>query len=172
MRILTWSTVAEWYNTSTLSKSPAQINFLIFVPIFSIFSVLYLELSPRFMKKGKLPSMYCYPVTLCTDYFEAKDSTNMISAAAHPYAHLAVEIISALFHFAGFIALAVFLNRLLFCRGSVCHAARADAGFAALGWVLWMATTTLVAMEIFRGGFRPSSSKPTAMESKVVSSEV
>lgn len=53
MHLLTWSTVAQWYNASTLTRSPAQIDFLIFVPVFSIFAVLYLELSPRFMQKGK-----------------------------------------------------------------------------------------------------------------------
>lgn len=116
--------------------------------------------------------MHRQPTMLQNAFPRAKDSANVFHAAAHPYAHLAVEVSTAIFHLAGFIALAVFLSKLLFCRGSVCHAARADAGFAALGWILWMATTTLVAMEIFRGGVRRSSPRTPAMESKVVNSQV
>lgn len=52
-----------------------------------------------------------------------------------------------LFYFAGFIALATFLSKLLFCRGSVCSAARADAVFAAFSWVLWTASAVVMAMQ-------------------------
>jgi len=117
--------VAHWYNADTLTASPAQINFLIFVPIFSFLSIAYLEVTPRFMAK-----------------------------ASHPYAHLCFEVMNMLFYFAGFIALATFLGKLLFCRGSVCAAARADAVFAAFSWVLWAATSGLLALEIFKGGFK------------------
>ena len=44
--------VAHWYDADTLTASPSQINFLIFVPLFSFISLAYLELSPRFMSKG------------------------------------------------------------------------------------------------------------------------
>ncbi|KAH8593230.1 marvel domain-containing protein, partial [Bisporella sp. PMI_857] len=115
--------VAHWYNADTLTASPGQINFLIVTPIFSFLSILYLELSPRFVKK-----------------------------AYNPYAHLAVEAVNMLFFFAGFIALAAFLGRLLFCRGSVCAAARADAVFGAFSWALWTASTALVALDMFKGG--------------------
>jgi len=117
--------VAHWYDAETLTTSPAQINFLIFVPLMSFLSMAYLELAPRFA-----------------------------SRAFHPYARFAFEIINTLFYFAGFIALAIFLGKLLFCRGSVCVAARADAVFAAFSWLMWMGSTTLLAMEIFKGGFR------------------
>jgi len=120
--------VAHWYNTDTLAASPSQINFLIFVGLFNFLSIAYLEITPRFAPR-----------------------------ASHPYASFAIEILNVLFFFAGFIALAVFLGRLLFCRGSVCGAARADAAFAALNWALWMATTVMVAMEVFKGGFRRSN---------------
>ena len=39
-----------------------------------------------------------------------------------------------LFWFAGFVALAVFLSGLVFCRGTVCNAARASTVFGALEW--------------------------------------
>lgn len=44
--------VSHWYNNDTLTASPSQVNFLIFVPLFSIISVAYLEIAPRFMPKG------------------------------------------------------------------------------------------------------------------------
>jgi len=61
---------------------------------------------------------------------------------------------NTLFYFAGFIALSVFIGRLLFCRGSVCAAARADAVFAAFSWMLWTASSAIVAMKVFKGGFK------------------
>jgi len=117
--------VAHWYNTDTLTASPTQVNFLIFVPVFSFISVFYLEFVPRFTPK-----------------------------VSHPYAHFGVEVLNTLFYFAGFIALAVFIGKLLFCRGSVCAAARADAVFAAFSWMLWAASSVVVAMKILKGGFK------------------
>ncbi|CZR54048.1 uncharacterized protein PAC_03931 [Phialocephala subalpina] len=117
--------VAHWYDSDTLTASPSQINFLIFVPLFSFLSLVYLELSPRFMAK-----------------------------VSHPYGHLGLSLLNVLFYFAGFIALAVFLGKLLFCRGSVCAAARADAVFAAFSWMLWTASTALLALDMFKGGFK------------------
>jgi len=119
--------VAHWYDADTLTASPSQINFMIFVPLFSLLSIAYLELAPRFAKR-----------------------------ASHAYAHFAIECILTVFYFAGFVALSVFLSKLLFCRGSVCAAARADAVFAAFSWLLWTATTALLGMEIFKGGLRAS----------------
>jgi hypothetical protein len=63
-----------------------------------------------------------------------------------------LELLNTLFYFAGFIALSVFLAKLLFCRGTVCSAARADAAFAAFGWLLWMGSTVILGLEVFRGG--------------------
>jgi len=68
--------------------------------------------------------------------------------------HFGVEMVNMLFYFAGFIALATFLGKLLFCRGSVCAAARADAVFAAFGWLLWTGTSAILALEMFKGGFK------------------
>ncbi|CCU81370.1 unnamed protein product [Blumeria hordei] len=117
------SYVAHWYDADTLSVSPSQVNFLVFVPIFSFISIAYLELAPRFAPK-----------------------------ASHPFGHLAFEALNVLFYFAGFIALSVFISKLLFCRGSVCSAARADAVFASFSWLLWTGSTTLLALEVFKGG--------------------
>ncbi|KAF8854397.1 hypothetical protein BDZ45DRAFT_693440 [Acephala macrosclerotiorum] len=131
--------VAHWYDNDTLTASPSQINFLIFVPIFSVLSLVYLELSPRFMAK-----------------------------VSHPYGHFGFSLLNVLFYFAGFIALAVFLGKLLFCRGSVCAAARADAVFAAFNWMLWTASTALLALDMFKGGLQGMK---TDKEAKVAMKE-
>jgi len=122
--------VAHWYNNDMLTASPSQINFLVFVPVFSLISLAYLELTPRFLSK-----------------------------VSHPIGHLAFSVLNSLFYFGGFIALAVFLGKLLFCRGSVCSAARADAVFAAFSWALWTFTAGMTAMETFKGGFKSFSFK-------------
>lgn len=117
--------VAHWYNADTLTASPSQFNFLIFASVFSIISILYLEVLPRRWPRG-----------------------------SHPYAHFALEILNTIFYFCGFIALSIFHARLLFCRGSVCLAARADVAFALFNFCLWLATTVILCVEIFKGGFR------------------
>lgn len=72
-----------------------------------------------------------------------------------------------LFYFAGFIALATFLGKLLFCRGSVCAAARADAVFAAFSWVLWAGTSTILALELFKGLKTDKEAKVAMKETKL-----
>lgn len=48
-------TVVHWYNADTLTSPPSQINFLIFVPLFSFLSIAYLEATPKFLPKCKHP---------------------------------------------------------------------------------------------------------------------
>lgn len=54
-------------------------------------------------------------------------------AAAHKFAILGVEALTMLFWFAGFIALAVWLDDRV-CFGSVCASAKAATVFAAFEW--------------------------------------
>jgi hypothetical protein len=51
---------------------------------------------------------------------------------------------------AGFIALSVFLSKLIFCHGTVCMAARADAVFAVFSYAVWAASATISGIEISR----------------------
>lgn len=132
--------VAHWYDVDTLTSSPSQINFLIFASVFSLIALAYLELTPRFLTK-----------------------------ASHPYGHIAFEAVNTIFYFSGFISLSAFLGKLLFCRGSVCASARADAVFAAFSFCLWAGTTTLLAMEMFKGGFKGASQD---MKTKMAMKEV
>ncbi|KAI1632616.1 membrane-associating domain-containing protein [Biscogniauxia mediterranea] len=124
--------VAHWYNADTLTSPPSQISWLLFVSIFTIISVGYLELAPRFMPR-----------------------------ATHPYAALALEFSNLLFYFAGFIALSVFISKLLFCRGSVCGAAQADVAFGAFEFLLWAGSAALMGKDVLKQGFRrPATQAP------------
>ncbi|KUI57717.1 hypothetical protein VP1G_05051 [Cytospora mali] len=118
--------VVHWYNVDTLTSPPAQVNFLIFVPLFSLISIAYMEATPRHLHQH---------------------------AVSHPWAVLALEVTNVIFYFAGFVALAVFLNNLLFCRGAVCGSARASAVFAAFNFALWGATAGLAIKNALGGGF-------------------
>lgn len=121
--------VAHWYNTYTTDPSPSQVNFLALVPFFTFAAIAYLEITPRYARR-----------------------------ASHPYIHLLIELVTCVLYLYGFIALAVFLARLKWCRGSVCGAVRADVGFAATNFVLWFATMTMLTRDlfkdVFKGGFR------------------
>lgn len=48
--------------------------------------------------------------------------------------------------------MAVFINGLVFCRGTVCGSARASATFSSFLWLLWSASLGLTAMAHFKNG--------------------
>jgi hypothetical protein len=153
---LTTFKVANWYNSDTLTASPSQINFLIFVPLWSFITIAYLEITPVYAKRGKCHNLLSpsLKTTLTTGRF----------TASHPYAHFTLEIITTIFYFAGAVALAVFLSKLLYCRGSVCASARAAAILSSISFVTWVVTTTLLGAEIFKGGFRAAQATNAMIE--------
>jgi hypothetical protein len=136
------STVANWYNTDTARNSPAPFNFLIFTGIFTFLSLVYLTIVSRFVPKAHHPFAALVGVTLPISPF-ARELCLTVWLQG-------IEAITMIFYFAGFIALSIFLANLLFCRGSVCNAARADAAFSALGWLVWTASTALTAMDVWK----------------------
>lgn len=77
----------------------------------------------------------------------------ILCPVSHPWAVLALEVTNVLFYFAGFVALAVFLTHLLFCRGAVCGSARAATVFSSFNFVLWTATAALTIKDALKGGF-------------------
>ena len=88
------------------TDSPSQFNFLIFCGVWTaLLAVPYLTLAPR-----------------------------LYAPSAHKLAILAVEAITMIFWFAGFIAGAVYLDDLVFCDGSFCSSAKAGVVFAAFEW--------------------------------------
>jgi len=56
------------------------------------------------------------------------------SALGHKFVVLAVEALTALFWFAGWVATATLLGRSAECYGGYCSAAKAATVFAALEW--------------------------------------
>lgn len=118
-------TVIEWHEhgRSVRLSPPPIFSYLIFAPVLSLFSIAYLELAPRLAPR-----------------------------ASHPLASLAVETTNTVFYFVGFIVLAVYLTRLVYCYGSVCAAGRAMSVVAAVQFTSWIATTILLAKTLFKGG--------------------
>ncbi|KAJ2996823.1 hypothetical protein NUW58_g844 [Xylaria curta] len=113
--------VTNWYVADTRSAPAPPISWLLFVSLFSIVSVGVLEGLPRFAPR----------------FF-------------HPYSALSLEFGNALFYFAGFIALSTFMSRLHFCTGSICSAAQADVAFGILEFLLWFASTSVAARDVFK----------------------
>ncbi|ROT40213.1 hypothetical protein SODALDRAFT_348504 [Sodiomyces alkalinus F11] len=128
--------VVEWYFRATRFAAPSEFTFLIFAPTWTLVSLAYLELTPRFVPR-----------------------------ASHPYAALAFEFLNTIFYFAGFIALAVFLGRVVFCRGAECIAARIAVVAASVEFVLWSVTFGLMAKYVFKGGLQRKPS-PYAVQAR------
>ncbi|KAK7546245.1 membrane-associating domain-containing protein [Phyllosticta citricarpa] len=114
------SFVSNWWTNHWFADSPAEVNFLIFTSVWTLLALGYLLLAP-----WKFP------------------------AAAHKYAVLAVEALTMLFWFAGFIAIAVWLDNRV-CFGTVCDSARAATAFAAFEWAIFFGTVTLAALHVWR----------------------
>lgn len=102
------SQVAHWWNSyyNDTASSPSQINFLIFCAVWSLLALVYLIIVPMMFAESVLH---------------------------HKFAILAIEAVTMLFWFAGFIALAVFLPDRG-CTGPVCGSARAACVFGAFSW--------------------------------------
>lgn len=99
------STVAHWYVSAASVASPGQVNILIFDGLWTFLISIYLIVSPVYFPR-----------------------------LSHKYAVLALDAVTALFWFAGFLALGVFLSKLGMCAGGVCHSARAGVVFASFLW--------------------------------------
>ncbi|KAK8169368.1 marvel domain-containing protein [Phyllosticta citrichinensis] len=113
------SFVSNWWTNHWFATSPAEINFLIFTSVWTLLVLGYLLIAP-----WKFP------------------------AAAHKFAVLAVEALTMLFWFAGFIAVAVWLDNRV-CFGTVCDSARAATAFAAFQWAIFVGTMTLAALHVW-----------------------
>ncbi|KAH6885928.1 hypothetical protein B0T10DRAFT_88747 [Thelonectria olida] len=123
------SYVVHWFMMTSRTSSFAPFSFLIFTSVFSILSVIYLEAAPRFAPR-----------------------------LSHSYVSITVEMLNTAFYFGGFIAIAVFIGNLQFCQGTVCSAGRADTVMAAAQFTSWIATTFLLAKDMFiRAGAKKST---------------
>ena len=78
---------------------------------------------------------------------------------SHPWEFVFIEFTNVVFWFGSGTSLSVFLSRLLFCRGSVCAAARVDAVFAFVLFGAWLGTFIPLVLDVFKSGFRKPSPK-------------
>ncbi|KAJ7018254.1 marvel domain-containing protein [Mycena alexandri] len=102
--------------------SPSQVNFLLFASVWTLVLALpYLTLSYRYFPD-----------------------------AAHKFGIFAAEFVTMVFWFGGFIALAVFTTVFLGCSAPVCGAAQAATTLAAIEWVLFMISTVMSIMHLWR----------------------
>ncbi|PHH74369.1 hypothetical protein CDD82_4962 [Ophiocordyceps australis] len=127
--------VINWYLEGTRRGSPSPLNFLVFAACFSLISLLYLELAPRFFQRG-----------------------------APLYAIFTLEVLNALFFFAGFIAYSIFIGNLSMCQGIVCGASRVDTVVAAAAFCAWVASAALTGIYLLRSPPRRPDDKSMAMQ--------
>ncbi|CCU77018.1 MARVEL domain-containing protein [Blumeria hordei DH14] len=99
----------------------SPIGFLIFTSVFSLISGAYLQFAPSVLPRN-----------------------------LQRYAPLLLISLNALFYICGFIALAVYLSNLSYCRGAVCDSAKASCFFAAFSYLAWIAEAVLVGLAIIR----------------------
>lgn len=102
--------VSTWWTSHWRQASPAQVSFLIFTPVWSLATLV--------------------PIILIPLKF-----SHLLSSAGFRWGLIALDALTMLFWFAGFIALAVFLNGRI-CFGQVCDVARAGAVFGGLSWAV------------------------------------
>lgn len=103
-------TVSSWWTSHWLQASPAQISFLLFAAVWSLTSLLPLLLIP--LKFSQL-----------------------LSSAGFRWGLVALDALTMLFWFAGFVALSVFLSGRI-CFGQVCDVAKTGAVFGGLAWAV------------------------------------
>ncbi|PGH23136.1 hypothetical protein AJ80_02766 [Polytolypa hystricis UAMH7299] len=117
-----------------LSGSPDQPNFMLFNGLWTAFIAL--------------PFLVLAPI-----YF---------ASFAHIYALLAVEAVTMIFWFAGFIALGAALPAPKWCHGSVCNSMQAITVFGAFEWLLLVGTLTLAVLPVIRNRGAKSNNPATA----------
>jgi len=116
-------TANAWDGDYFVYSTPSEISFLLFCSVWTLLALAYLILSPMF-----------FPV------------------AAHRFAVLAVEAVTMIFWFAGFIALAVPLGGDNYAqRYTSFRTAAAGDAFSAFEWVLFVFTTVVAALAAAEG---------------------
>ncbi|KAF2443647.1 hypothetical protein P171DRAFT_432859 [Karstenula rhodostoma CBS 690.94] len=118
--------VASWWSTHWRAMSPVEVNFMVFSPVWSLLAVAALVVVP--MKFSSLTT-----------------------SAPVKFGLLALETLTMLYWFAGFVALAVFLRDRI-CFGAVCDVAKAGTVLSAVNWLVWLGTVVLSAVTVFRKG--------------------
>jgi hypothetical protein len=118
--------VSSWWSSHWRQSSPSEVNFLIFAPSWTI-----LALAP----------LIAIPLRF----------SHLLSSSLAKWGLLALEGLTMLYWFGGFIALAVFLSDRI-CFGTVCDVARASTAISALNWVAWAVTFVVGVVQMFKSG--------------------
>ncbi|KAH8716923.1 membrane-associating domain-containing protein [Phaeosphaeriaceae sp. PMI808] len=118
--------VSSWWSTHWRQSSPSEVNFLIFAPAWTL-----LALAPLIVVPLKFSSM--------------------LSSRGAQIGMLALEGLTMLHWFGGFIALAVFLSDRI-CFGTVCDVARASTAISGLNWLVWAVTFVFGVIQMVKGG--------------------
>jgi len=135
---LTAYVASDWSGSSRWSGSwsPSSINFLLFTSVWTILALAYLLVAPvRFER------------------------------LAHKFGILAVEAVTMIFWFAGWIAVASLMGDLgCGSHWGPCRAAIAAAVFGAFEWLLFLATTIMAALHVWRTRGSHTGKHDPAME--------
>ncbi|KAH7393053.1 membrane-associating domain-containing protein [Pyrenochaeta sp. MPI-SDFR-AT-0127] len=133
--------VSSWWTTHWRQMSPSEVNFLIFTPAWSIVAVVPLVVIPlRF--------------------------NHLLSSPAARYGFLALEGLTMLFWFGGFVSMAVFLSDRI-CFGTVCDVARASTAISAVSWVVWAVTFVFGVIGVVKGGDLSFRKKAVVVDKEV-----
>ncbi|KAI1499012.1 membrane-associating domain-containing protein [Biscogniauxia marginata] len=117
------------------SWSPSSVNFMLFNSIWSLLVLAYVGLTPLYM-----------------------------ASLFHKLAALALNVVTAIFWFAGAIALAVYVGGPYDCgANSACGSLEAAVAFGFFLWAIFMFLTVIDALEALRSrGHSTGASKPHA----------
>ena len=122
--------MVKWYITHTnLHTPPDEAPFLIFAASWTLLLLPYFYLNPALSRThaGKPASRFF-----------------------NKYVLFALDLITSALWLGGFIALAVFKNKLVICGGHVCTMMIAAVIVGAITWVTFLATTILAFTHIIR----------------------
>lgn len=117
--------------------SPGSFRFLLFCSLWTLVALIYLILAP-----WKFPS------------------------AAHKFAILAVESVTNIFWFAGWIAVAAWLGDVDCHSGTVCGSLKAATVFGAFEWLCFGATLALSAIHVYRTRGTQETEAPPQMQAQ------
>jgi hypothetical protein len=106
--------------------SPVEINFMIFSPIWSLLALSAIIAVPKFFPSA-------------------------VQNTGPKIGLLVLELITSLYWFGGFIALAMWLDDRI-CFGTVCSIAKAGTAISAVNWAAWTVTLVAGGLAAFRKG--------------------
>jgi hypothetical protein len=101
-----------------------EVNFLIFSPVWSLLALTALVIVPMKM-------------------------SSFAASTPGSYGLLALEVLTMLYWFGGFIAMAVFLRDRI-CFGAVCDVAKAGTALSAVTWLVWMGSLVISVVTMMR----------------------